>query len=452
MKKLASLSVILTLLIMEITYVQAAAPKSGAACIKVGSTQTFAGKKFTCIKVGKKLLWNNGVKINISNSNSQNLDPNFIPAPLTPNKTTELSKSSPAPGRFCINENSQSAYGNEYIACTRGVWKRKLGYRMTNNSPKSNYAPKLGGVSEKELEKSILSNWAVWKKKKLNSETKMKIVLQEGYSKDWEEVTKSAITYTSNVLEGNALKLVQIPQFIFADTEDFRIKTFDEYAKTAPCHPPYIANAEEAIYCATFDMGSGGLRINKLGVAMTNNYRLNETDKKLLIYFVAHDMGIFYEVQTQYGDVAYHGNKNQIPAWIREGTAQLIGLLVTNDLYNSGKSYVDLPFNSQWVGPKPESICSKDLQDVEGKEKIMPDACSQSQHLYAVSLLAAKFGGLDALFKFHKLYGENDDWVNDFKTCFGISREDFYREWWAYLGITPSSWPDIQPPTPPERY
>ena len=72
--------------------------------------------------------------------------------------------------------------------------------------------------------------------------------------------------------------------------------------------------------------------------------------------------------------------------------------------------------------------------------------------LYAVSLLVAKFGGLDALFKFLRLYGSNDDWVNDFKEAFGISREDFYKEWWAYQGIQKSDWPDIQLPTAPERY
>jgi hypothetical protein len=101
---------------------------------------------------------------------------------------------------------------------------------------------------------------------------------------------------------------------------------------------------------------------------VANNYRLTQKDTRLLTYFVAHDMAIFYVVQTQYADVAYTGNKYQIPAWIREGSAQLIGLLATNDLRNAGKSYVDLKEEDAFVGPKPESICSKDLQDAEGFE------------------------------------------------------------------------------------
>lgn len=37
--------------------------KAGSKCSKVGATSTVAGKKFTCIKSGKKLVWNNGVAI-----------------------------------------------------------------------------------------------------------------------------------------------------------------------------------------------------------------------------------------------------------------------------------------------------------------------------------------------------------------------------------------------------
>jgi hypothetical protein len=40
-----------------------AAVKAGAKCTKAGATATAAGKKFTCIKSGKKLVWNKGVAI-----------------------------------------------------------------------------------------------------------------------------------------------------------------------------------------------------------------------------------------------------------------------------------------------------------------------------------------------------------------------------------------------------
>ena len=43
--------------------VHAKAPVAGASCSKLNSTQVYQGKKFTCIKSGKKLVWNKGVAI-----------------------------------------------------------------------------------------------------------------------------------------------------------------------------------------------------------------------------------------------------------------------------------------------------------------------------------------------------------------------------------------------------
>ena len=38
-------------------------PKAGSVCTKSGTTKIYMGKKFTCIKVGKKLVWDKGGQI-----------------------------------------------------------------------------------------------------------------------------------------------------------------------------------------------------------------------------------------------------------------------------------------------------------------------------------------------------------------------------------------------------
>ena len=40
-----------------------AAAKAGAKCNKAGITTVTSGKTFTCIKSGKKLVWNKGIKV-----------------------------------------------------------------------------------------------------------------------------------------------------------------------------------------------------------------------------------------------------------------------------------------------------------------------------------------------------------------------------------------------------
>jgi hypothetical protein len=51
------------LLISLATPVNAAAPKAGATCTKKNATATSAGKLYTCILSGKKLVWNKGVAL-----------------------------------------------------------------------------------------------------------------------------------------------------------------------------------------------------------------------------------------------------------------------------------------------------------------------------------------------------------------------------------------------------
>ena len=40
-----------------------AAVKAGSACTKQGVKQISGGKSFTCVKQGKKLVWNKGVAV-----------------------------------------------------------------------------------------------------------------------------------------------------------------------------------------------------------------------------------------------------------------------------------------------------------------------------------------------------------------------------------------------------
>ena len=53
----------LGILIPFVPAFSAPTPKAGAICAKQGITQTYSGKKYTCVKSGKKLVWYKGVVI-----------------------------------------------------------------------------------------------------------------------------------------------------------------------------------------------------------------------------------------------------------------------------------------------------------------------------------------------------------------------------------------------------
>ena len=71
------------------SYVSAATPTAGAACAKAGLTNSTATKKFTCIKSGKKLVWDKGVAI---------VKPASAPVTATTSTASTASTASTTPG------------------------------------------------------------------------------------------------------------------------------------------------------------------------------------------------------------------------------------------------------------------------------------------------------------------------------------------------------------------
>ena len=76
MQRKSRLALAIVLLLSLSSPVHAAAPKAGTACKKAGQTSTSGGIKYTCIKSGKKLVWNKGVVL-------KKAEPAAVPTPET---------------------------------------------------------------------------------------------------------------------------------------------------------------------------------------------------------------------------------------------------------------------------------------------------------------------------------------------------------------------------------
>ena len=73
--KLRVLLISLLLLAPLAPSISATPPKAGAICGRAGITKNYNGKKFTCIKSGKKLVWNKGVQISANPKPSASVSP-----------------------------------------------------------------------------------------------------------------------------------------------------------------------------------------------------------------------------------------------------------------------------------------------------------------------------------------------------------------------------------------
>ena len=75
-----------------------AAVKAGAACSKAGTVSTSAGKKYTCVKSSKRLVWNKGVPIAVVKPTpTATPSPIPIPTPTPTPVTTPIPIPTPTP-------------------------------------------------------------------------------------------------------------------------------------------------------------------------------------------------------------------------------------------------------------------------------------------------------------------------------------------------------------------
>ena len=294
---------------------------------------------------------------------------------------------------------------------------------------------------------SVLLDWNKWKKKSSKNYPPLTAIVEPGYESNWKSSMERTSNYLISVLVGNNRLLLQEPFAGIGDSEEF-IRT-----SSAPYCSNKIPDNLLGIYCGRIQAGYGYFL---LGLPESEKFAsgkiLTIQEKMKIGLYVARDVAIMYELQAQYGNIKYDGVKNQIPAWIRQGFVDLLAALALAETFGNGKNYSQVLKATQTLDDFPKALCTKTLQDYESKDRNWGTSCISSQNLYATELLVARHGGLEALFKFVEMYGISDDWTSAFKSAFGISRENFYSEWYDYLKIPLQSRPTLTVPAPAAHY
>ncbi len=114
----ASIALMMLLSVGTVQSSFAATPKAGQKCSKLGSTQNHAGKKFTCVKSGSKLIWNKGVVIQKAAS-PKPASP-ASPAPSTSVKFATAAEAEQNLGCYFEGEEALSLSGS--LVCQKERW------------------------------------------------------------------------------------------------------------------------------------------------------------------------------------------------------------------------------------------------------------------------------------------------------------------------------------------
>ena len=129
MKKSLAVGLSFGLALFAISAFAATPPKTGAICTKVGLTQNYNGMKYTCIKSGKKLVWDKGVLITqpspkASPSPTQSSNPTPTPQPSSSVDVDfdGYPKNVPAPDRSCPSEGGKATLYGGSLTCVKGKW------------------------------------------------------------------------------------------------------------------------------------------------------------------------------------------------------------------------------------------------------------------------------------------------------------------------------------------
>ena len=129
MKKCLSLVVFISFFAASLLNPAYGAVKTGAACTKAGSTSTISSKKYTCVKSGKKLVWDKGVSV---------VKPAAIPAPiespLPASSSSPTGNSAPKPIPVDKAPTTFQDLAENYKGIAKAAWDAGSG-QIANSSP-----------------------------------------------------------------------------------------------------------------------------------------------------------------------------------------------------------------------------------------------------------------------------------------------------------------------------
>jgi hypothetical protein len=282
-----------------------AAVKAGDSCKKVGATATASGKKFTCIKSGKKLVWNKGVAV-AKPKPVQTPTPTPTPAPTaTPTPTPEPTPSgiptpTPAPVPAPIIEKVPTGFDDlveNYRGIPGAVWNeaQKL---ATSGSEKTTFELEFGPNT------------------KLQTEIGSPLIHLNMASRLWTSYSQPKST-----------------KAFFYNFADLRWVQDKNRALGGSWHKPedLASNCTSANNCSSFGGAYQGLGQLFLGLSTEQKPLFN-------LGFIRGNFAHEYTHTVQYTQLNAPANV-KLPCWFAEGQPQVIGqALGFENLVDYGKS------------------------------------------------------------------------------------------------------------------
>ena len=318
MRKWGALAIGGVLLITLATPVNAAAPKAGATCTKKNATATSAGKLYTCILSGKKLVWNKGVAV--PKPTPSPTKPTAIGDPIgavgsTPSPTPTPTPT-PTPSFTPPKEPKSFAEIEEnYEGVIYWAWKKSKD-KIESSKSSIGFFESIIGPNSGILNKNPLIAYETTSR------------LYAGY----EQGSKLySISYSFDDVKWAQTKF----EDLFADPELLRV--LQSPNRGGPNQALNICPSPERCHSSTPNTNRSGVSIILVGYTPTRTNYLGETNGDLQSHEYTHVVQQSQFIGTAREINGLASTKEFMPWWLIEGGADFGGLAST--YYQSFASY-----------------------------------------------------------------------------------------------------------------
>lgn len=368
MKKLLTVLVSAALFLVPLNAV--AAVKAGDTCKKVGTTATANGKKHTCIKSGKKLVWNKGVVISISKP------------PATPIPT-------PTPTLAIVNVPTGF---DDLVANFKGVYIsawNSSNLKVTANPPLDVKQNILFGPNTKSPNPDIPEMFTLGTR------------FFGGYA---QPKSFDAIYFVRGDIDWASKKLLEL----YGNPDQAQ-------APFRNCQSQQSCNGASANTLLP-DRGQSNLAV--LDAGHTDPYHLKGG---IEIHEYAH-MVQYMQFQGK-PTAGYSGGLGLLPNWFVEGHAHLAGNLGSAPSLSEYKKY-----RSEWFNARPQGLKDYSAESIESfYEKLAPGKSDPSvkSNVYSIGYFSvealASIKGVDSPIEVIKLVSDGSTWDEAFLKVYGIT-------------------------------
>lgn len=403
------LILLISFLLIATNSVHAASVKAGAKCSKLGATSIVAGKKFTCIKSGKVIVWNKGVSIQptVKPSPSASPVPVAIPTPAPTPTPTETATPTPSPSPSPTPTDTRTPEDLKNLAILENSWSQIAALKQAQDSGRIVFLidPKFPSESRDAIKKGI-------------------------------ELTIGKFDYL--------FKTRKPVYAIFSTSLDFELAQFEKYplmkktyeaeVQSNPVLLQWRKDHYKMIESGQKDFASGGTMPLYDGVQEPAGYymyfRLHpEKQDPTTVLLGAHETGHLLQWQMNWDF------PDTIPAWWIEGQAQMIGESVAAQAssFSQFESFLKAQTTPNYGGGFFSG--TTDLRELEGdsvtRSQFNCPKCGTrliySRGKIGIHYLVSKFG-IEKVVGFMGGLNRSNRWWQQFQNTFGISVESFYSE------------------------